>query len=80
MHYIGQTLAGRAPAGKRGRAALTALAAGLALLLTAAAGWAEGMADEEMREVTIAHYFGGDWAAPAWRRSSPPSRSRPASP
>ena len=60
MHYIGQTPAGRAPAGKRGRAALTALAAGLALLLTAAVGWAEGMADEEMREVTIAHYFGGD--------------------
>lgn len=60
MHYIGQTAAGRAPAAKRSRAALAALAAGLALLLTATVGWAEGVQDEETQEVTITHYFGGD--------------------
>ena len=60
MHYIGQTPAGRAPAGKPSRAALAALAAGLALLLTATVGWAEGVQDEEAQEVTITHYFGGD--------------------
>ena len=60
MHYIGQTAAGRAPAGKPSRAALAALAAGLALLLTGTVGWAEGVQDEETQEVTITHYFGGD--------------------
>ena len=51
--------AGRRICRKPGRPALTALAAGLALFLAAAGGWAEGT-EEMSQEVTIAHYFGGD--------------------
>ena len=59
MHYIGQTPAGRGACRKRSRTTLAALGAGLALVLIATFGWAEGV-DEGMQEVTITHYFGGD--------------------